>query len=232
MTGTLVDLVIAAAAFVGSHFLFSSQPIRGILVGGLGEGLFSLLYSLLSAILLTWCIFAYRDAPYVEYWPTLAGARYLASAVMIFSAVLLVCGFTSYNPTAIGIPRLVQPSDPTAGILRVTRHPVMWAIGLWGIVHMIANGDAASLIFFGAFAVLALGGTVALDRKKRTTMAPTTWEALMRGTSNVPFVALVQGRARVSLSEIGYWRIGLGLLAYAGFLLGHGSIIGVSAIAG
>jgi protein-S-isoprenylcysteine O-methyltransferase Ste14 len=42
------------------------------------------------------------------------------------------------------------------GIVRVTRHPFLIGVGLWAVVHLVANGDVASFIFFGAFAVTAL----------------------------------------------------------------------------
>jgi hypothetical protein len=46
-----------------------------------------------------------------------------------------------HKHTATGLDRLPKPSDPARGMYWVTRHPVTWAIGLWGIVHMLANGD-------------------------------------------------------------------------------------------
>src|ERR1700737_4604965 len=87
--------------------------------------------------------------------------------VMPLAAILVIGGYPPPNPTAVGMERAAGADDPAPGILRVTRHPVMWAIGLWAISHVVANGDAASVLFFGAIAGLALGGTVLIDRKKQ-----------------------------------------------------------------
>ena len=62
--------------------------------------------------------------------------------------------------------------DPAPGILKVTRHPMMWAFGLWALAHIAANGDLRSLLLFGSMAVLALYGTVRLDAKRRAQNLP------------------------------------------------------------
>ena len=232
MIGPLTTLAVAAIAFVGTHFLFSSDQVRPKLVSALGDGLYTLIFSVWAAILFAWMVIGYIDAPYVEIWPPVTGTRHLAMSVMALAAILLVAGTSGYNPTATGLNRLTKPSDPAMGIYQVTRHPVMWAIGLWGIVHMLANGDAASLILFGSLTFLALAGTVALDRKKRSTMSDEEWRRFLAATSNVPFAALIQGRARLSLGDIGWWRIGLGIVLYLGLLFGHPHLFGVSPLGG
>jgi uncharacterized membrane protein len=50
---------------------------------------------------------------------------------------------------------------PPQGIVRVTRHPFLTGVGLWALVHLIGDGDVASLVFFAVWAVVALAGTVA-----------------------------------------------------------------------
>jgi uncharacterized membrane protein len=39
---------------------------------------------------------------------------------------------------------------PARGIQRVTRHPFLWGVAVWAFVHLIANGDVASLMLFGS----------------------------------------------------------------------------------
>ena len=109
----------------------------------------------------------------------------------------------------------------------VNRHPVMWAITLWALAHMMANGDVASLIFFAAFAGLALAGMPAIDRRRRAMMGD-AWDSFEAVTSVLPFAALARGRARVNLGQIGVWRIAGGVLLYGLLLFGHRAVIGVS----
>jgi uncharacterized membrane protein len=145
------------------------------------------------------------------------------------AAILLVAGYTTPNPTAVGMERAARADDPAPGILRITRHPVMWAIGLWAISHMIANGDLRSLLFFGAFAALSLGGTLLIDRKKRLALG-SNWPRLAEVTSNLPFAAILTGRTRPRLRDIGLLRLAAGLLLYAVLYEAHALIAGVPVI--
>jgi uncharacterized membrane protein len=100
-------------------------------------------------------------------------------------------------------------------------------VGLWALVHLIANGDVASLVFFATWAVVALAGTVSIDRKRRRLLGA-AWEPFAAQTSVVPFAAVAARRNRFRLREIGAWRWGIALVAYALMLGGHSHIIGVS----
>ncbi len=152
--------------------------------------------------------------------------RHVTLSVMPFAAILLVAGLSGRNPTAMYWSN-PKSDKPIPGILLVTRHPVMWAITLWALAHMIPNGDVASLIFFCAFAGLALAGMPAIDRRRRAMMGA-AWESFETGTSLVPFAAMISGRARVSLGRIGVWRIVGGVAVYGVLLFGHQAVIGVS----
>ncbi|MEX2450625.1 MAG: NnrU family protein [Rhodospirillales bacterium] len=225
MSAELTELAIASLAFVAGHFIISSEPMRGVLVRRLGEAVFVVLFSLIAAGFLAWMILAYFKAPTIEYWQLGTGARHLALGLMVPASVFLFAGYTIFNPTAVGLERLAGEEKKPHGIIKVTRHPVMWGIGLWGISHMTANGDAAALIFFGALTFLALAGTLAIDRKKARTMGA-QWPAFKEGSSNVPFLALLSGRAQVSLKEIGYWRLLGGLVLYGLLVWAHPLVIG------
>jgi len=122
--------------------------------------------------------------------------------------------------------RSARADDPEWGILSVTRHPVMWGIGLWAVSHLIANGDASSLLFFGALSALALGGTVLIDRKKQLALG-SNWPRLTQVTSNVPFAALLAGRTKLRWREIGILRIAAGLLLCAVLYLAHPKFAGL-----
>ena len=226
MTGTLLELFLAGLAFAGSHLVISSTPLRAVLVGALGERPFLGAYSLLSLVLLAWLIWAYTGAPYVELWDAPAGVKHLTMGVVFLASMFLACGVSTPNPTSIA----GGPPKPV-GIVKVTRHPVMWGIGLWGAVHLAANGDAASVMLFGWLTALALGGTVLLDLKKRRTMGE-AWTAFAQGSSNVPFAALVAGRTKVGLAEIGWGRIAAGVVLYVVLNVGHEYVIGVPTFVG
>ena len=226
MTGSLAHVFIAAFAFVAGHFVLSHPPLRGVLVARLGEKAFRAVHGVVALATLMWMIKAYGAAPYVELWPTAAWTRHVTLAVMPFAAILLVAGLTARNPTAMYWNN-PGTDEPIPGILMVTRHPVMWAITLWALAHMVPNGDAASLIFFAAFAGLALAGMPAIDRRRRAVMGE-AWNSFEAVTSVLPFAALARGRAWVNLGQIGVWQIAGGVLLYGLLLFGHRAVIGVS----
>ena len=221
----LLSLVIAGVAFCGSHILLSSTRLRGSLRDQLGERGFLAVYSLTSLVIFAWFVAAYSAAPRIVLWPSQRWTALIPVSVMPLATILLVAGYTTRNPTAVGMERSARWDDPAPGILSVTRHPVMWAIGLWAVSHLIANGDLSSVLFFGSLAALALGGTVLIDRKKQLALG-SNWPRLTEVTSNVPFAALLAGRTKLRWRDIGMLRIVAGLLLYAVLYLAHEKITG------
>jgi uncharacterized membrane protein len=206
--------------------LLSSTRMRGSLREQLGEYGFLAVYSLTAAVTFAWFLMAYTRAPTIELWPRQPWTALVPVVVMPLGTILLIAGYTTPNPTTVGMERTARADDPAPGILRVTRHPVMWAIGLWAISHLVANGDLGSLIFFGALALLSLGGTVLIDRKKRLALG-SDWPRLAALTSNFPFAALVTGRTRLRWRDVSILRIIAGLLLYAVFFRAHAVITGL-----
>ena len=229
MDHRLLSLVIAGIAFCGSHVLLSSTRLRGALRDQLGERGFIAVYSLTSLAIFAWFVAAYATAPTIGLWPRQRWTALVPVSVMPLAAILLVAGYSTRNPTAVGMERSARADDPAPGILSVTRHPVMWAIGLWALSHLIANGDLSSLLFFGALAALALGGTVLIDRKKQLALG-SNWPRLAQVTSNLPFAALLAGRTKLRWREIGVLRIAAGLLLYAVLYLAHPIITGLPVV--
>jgi tripartite-type tricarboxylate transporter receptor subunit TctC len=208
----MMGLVAATAAFLITHFV-TSTPLRAKLVGAIGEWPYRGLYSLVAFITLGWMIWAYAGAPREPLW---SGIREIPRILMPVAFVLLACGFWR-NPTLVGADKLLKSEDPARGIIRITRHPIMWAFMLWAAAHLIARGDLSALVFFGGFLVLAALGTVLMDRRKKSNP---DFERFARVTSNIPFVAIAQGRNRIVWREIGWLRPAIGIVVFvAAFLL-------------
>ena len=206
-------LVVATAAFLATHFI-TSTPLRPALVRAIGERPYQGIYSLVALATLVWMIWAYRHAPPDSLW---TGPRLLPVLVMPFAFVLLACGYFR-NPTMVGADKLLKSDEPARGVIRITRHPLMWAIMLWALAHMLSRGDSPSLVFFGGFLALAALGTVLMDRRKR---ANADWARFAALTSNLPFLAIVQGRNRLVWREIGWKRPLIGLALFVSFFFGH-----------
>jgi uncharacterized membrane protein len=231
MTGHILELLIAAIVFVGSHFGIASTWVRDDLVRRLGERAYVGLFTAVSLILLAWLIRAYSNVedPIVLWW-TPAVLIIVPLVVMPLALLLFVGGYTQRNPTAVMQSHTLPTERPAPGVLAITRHPLMWGIGLWAVVHLIVSDDLASIIFFAALAVLALYGTRLLDAKKQRTWPAEDWQRFASVTSNVPFAAILTSRNELSFKEIGWWRIMLAGILYIVLVPLHGVVLGVPVV--
>ena len=226
MAESFTPLIVATLVFVGSHFLLSAGPVRRPLNATLGRWGFLFAYSVVALASFVWMCLAYRRAPFIDYWPREDWMWWLTLVVTLLASILLACGYLSPNPASVIGDRALARDEPAAGIFAITRHPVLWAIALWAAVHMLATGDAASLIFFGGLLVLALFGMWHIDLR-RDLEGNAGWIRFRERTSLVPFAALVQGRARLSLAELGWRKPVVGIVLWIVLTEGHEWVVGV-----
>ena len=221
----MLMLVLAAGTFVGIHLFISSSRLRDRIVGATGEQPYLGLFSLLSIAILAWLILAYSRAPTVPLWNTPGWLRGPAIVVMLIAVALVVIGLTTPSPTVTGGTGALDREDAARGILRVTRHPFLCGVALWAALHLLLNGDAASLVLFGALLGLALIGPPSIDAKRQRAFGA-RWERFAATTSIVPFAAIAAGRNQLRLEEIGAWRMALSLAVYVVLIVFHGRLFG------
>ena len=191
----MTALIVAAVAFVGSHFVLS-HPLRAPLVARIGERGFLALYSLVAFATLGWLVWAFRAAPpTTPWWPVGDGLWAIVSAAMLVASVLLV-GSLVGNPALPTGGEPVRAPDAARGVFAVTRHPMMWSFALWGLCHVAVMPTAANAVLAGSIVVLALVGAALQDRKKER-LQPDVWPQWEVRTSYWPFAAIAAGRARL-----------------------------------
>lgn len=218
----MLQLTIACLVFLALHVL-PSTPLRPALARAIGEKPYLGLFSLASLGGIVWMVIAYKAAPVAVLWP---GLRHLPSAIMPFALILVVAGGMTPNPTAVGAGRLLERDNPARGILRVTRHPIMWGIMLWAGAHLLARGELRSTLFFGSFLLLAAAGTVLMDRRKAARFGE-RWMRFARSTSNLPFLAIAQGRNHFAWREIGIAKVVIALVVFGLIFHFHPWLFGV-----
>jgi uncharacterized membrane protein len=102
----------------------------------------------------------------------------------------------------VALTLFVSAFMPT-NLKRLTRHPMLWGVTVWAAVHLVANGDLASLILFGSFGAFSL-----FDM----------WSANRRG-------------AELSAKVVPYWRdvlvAAVGGIVYVGLLHSHEMLFGM-----
>ncbi|TAN70744.1 MAG: hypothetical protein EPN20_05275 [Magnetospirillum sp.] len=220
LTGGFGHLVLAVVCFLVAHSLTNLRPLRHRIEAGVGKAGFYGGYSVLSTVLLVWVIAAAIDSPTIVLWEQRPWMRWAPSLAMPVVCLLWVCGLTQPNPFSIGPGgRGFDPARP--GILRLTRHPVVWGLGLWAGAHMIPNGHLAGVMLFTPLLILSVLGPRILDAKRRQSLGWEEWRRLADGVSGpADWPAL--------LAEVGLWRL-LGGVALVPVLMAlHPLVIGLN----
>ena len=216
-----LEIALLWLAFGASHVLLSSRALRPRLVAVLGERGHLAAYSVIALAVfvpLVWLYFAERaTSPWL--WtlprgPVLQGVVYVGMGVA-FS--LLATSFATPSPASL------VPGRATArGVLRITRHPLVMSLGLFGLLHLLPNGRAADLAFFGGFPVFALVGCWHQDRRKLAA-GDAGFRAFCEATPFLPFT----GRETLrGLRELPPLVVGLAVAVTVALRYLHGPLFG------
>ena len=211
----MIELIAAIVVFILTHIIPAYGKLRQGLIDRLGKRLYIVLYSILSWSVIIWLGFAFIGAPYIELWGQPPWTRWAPLLGMPIVCIFFIGGFLASNPLSLAIGKSAFNSEQP-GIIGLYRHPVMLAFALWALLHLIPNGDVASLLMFGLLMALSFYGPYALDKRKKQTLGETEWQRL----------AASKGK----LSGINGWVPGLfgGAAFYLLLLWGHEWVIGVS----
>lgn len=221
----MVMLALAAALWVAVHVGIAGTRVRGALAARLGEGGFRLGYSVLSFAAIGLLVTAWQTAPRPPMWHLPDAARWAMAALMLPAFWLFVASVASPNPTAVA----GKLEGEVRGIQRITRHPMLWSFAIWAALHLLAKGDAAGVLFFGAFLVTALVGMPSIDAKLAA-RDPALWARLAPATSILPFGAILTGRNRLALHEVPWTVWAIGTVAWALTLWLHPVLFGWPAL--
>jgi uncharacterized membrane protein len=227
----MLSLLFAAIFFVLLHVAVAVPALRDGLIARLGPGPYRGLFALASLGGVVWLCLAYDGAPVIATWGPLIGLKPVALAGMLVAVGFVVLGLTTPSPTAVGGEAVLARAPAPVGIQRITRHPFLWGVALWAALHLAVNGDLASLLLFGALGLVALLGTASIDRKRRRALGA-AWGGFAAATSNLPFLAIAQGRARPGLDGHRLWQWLAVLAAFAALLALHAPLFGVSPLPG
>ena len=146
----LLIMIVGLALFIGVHVLVSMRDQRAHLIAQWGEGPYKIGFSLLSALGLALIVYGfglYRQAGYIDVWSPPAWTRHIAVALMLPAVICLVAAYVRGN------------------IKRTLKHPMLVAIKLWALAHLIANGDLGSIILFGSFLGWAVYDRISLKHR-------------------------------------------------------------------
>jgi uncharacterized membrane protein len=184
-------LILGLVLFLGVHSVsIVAVGWRDAQVAQRGEQAWKGLYSIASLIGFGLIVYGYglaRQAPIVLYTPP-AAMRHVALLLMLPVFPLLASS---------GLPGRIKAA---------AKHPMLLAVKLWAVAHLLANGNLADVLLFGAFLAWAVADRISVKRR--------------------PIRPLPAAPAR-SVNDLIVLVAGLGI--YALFLLwGHAWLIGMS----
>jgi uncharacterized membrane protein len=166
-------LVLGIAIFLGIHLLPTVPGLRDRLAARLGANGYRALFSLLSLAGLALLVYGFAKAPLIEIWTPPPFTRWVAIVLMWPAFVFLAAAYL--------------PGEIKARL----KHPFLVAVKTWALAHLIANGDLASIILFGAFLAYAVYDRIALKGRRPTALIA----ARGPGTRRNDLLALALGTA-------------------------------------
>ena len=201
-------IVVLLLLFASSHMLLSSRTIRSRLVAWLGDKRFLAGYSIVALAFFAPLVYYYlthrHAGPLLWPAPDSGAVDFLLVLANVVGFVLLVAGVMTPSPASVAGAPLDEPS----GVQRITRHAVFMGMGIWALAHVIVNGYASDVAFFGGIVVFVLIGSWHQDRRKlaggdprflrfhaATTFVPFTGPGALRGLMELPPVAVIIGVA-------------------------------------
>jgi uncharacterized membrane protein len=191
-------VIVGLAIFLGIHSVSIVAPRwRLATIARIGEGPWKIAYSVVSIASFALLVYGYgqaRMAPVVLYVPP-RGLRHVALLLMLPVFPLFAA---AYFP---------------GRIKAVTKHPMLVAVKLWALAHLLANGTLDDVILFGAFLAWAVADRISVKRRSAAEQHHLPG-APPRGSVNDGIAIVV------------------GLVVYVAFLFGvHRWLIGVSPLA-
>ncbi len=143
-------LILGLIIFIGTHAFTMARGARSQAIARLGEGPYKGLYSLVSLIglvLIVWGYGDYRAGGYTQVWNPPVWTRHLA--------VLLVW------PAFVAFAAAYLPGR----IRRALKHPMLAALKIWALAHLLANGDLGSMLLFGGLLAWAVVARISTKRR-------------------------------------------------------------------
>ncbi len=135
-------LVLGLIVFFAIHFVPTSPDIRNGLVERFGAGTYKLAFSVISLLGFALIVIGYHKLQLspgknpVLFSPP-EWTRHIAYLLMLPSMIFLV---------AANVPSRIRTA---------VKHPMLLAVKLWALAHLLVNGDLGSLLLFGSFLAYA-----------------------------------------------------------------------------
>ncbi len=145
--------------FFGTHLYTAiARAPREALVKKLGAGPYKGLYSLVSLAGFALIVIGWRSADASLLYTPPEGGRPIAYLLTLFAFIMLAAAYA-----------------PKGKIAAAIKHPMLAGVKAWAFAHLLVNGEARSVILFGAFLAYGVIDRIAVKRRGDDGPAPGPW---------------------------------------------------------
>ena len=197
---------VSVVAFMLGHIV--PGLLRGAITARIGHVAYVVTFSITSLFITLW--------PY-EIWQ-----NHVTLTLMLPACILWAAAIIQPCPLSIGRKKGFDLTHP--GINRLTRHPLLLGMMLWGLGHIVPNGDLVAFMFFGGATVFAIAGFWRMEKIRARHMDDAEYKAILDGTRRFDLTGIAKG-------AFGWRDIVLGIGLYIVILWAHPHVIGVDPLA-
>ena len=163
-------LIVGLVLFLGIHSVRMLVPeMRQAQIDTRGLNTWKGMYSLVAIagfVILVWGYGIARQDP-VVFWIAPGWMSHLVALMMLPAMILLIAS-----------------QLPAGRIKAAVKHPMLLAVKIWALAHLLVNGDLASFLLFGGFLVWAVADRISEKRRLRAGITsnpvagPVKWDIL------------------------------------------------------
>ena len=145
-------LGLGLAVFFAVHLLPTMPDVRAGLVERMGKGAYAGLFSFLSLAGFALICYGYAHLQQVPgknpiLWTPPTWTKHIAFALMIPACIFLVAAY---------VPSRIRTA---------LKNPMLIAIKIWALAHLLANGDLAGMVLFTSFLLFAVYDRISLKSR-------------------------------------------------------------------
>ena len=148
----MLVMVLGLLLFFAIHLVPTNVELKNGLIARFGEGGYKAIFSVLALVGLTLIVLGFyklqlHPGKNPQLWDPPVWSRHIALALMLPAMIALVAAY---------VPSRIHTA---------LKHPMLVAIKIWALAHLLANGDLASLVLFGSFLAFAVYDRISVKRR-------------------------------------------------------------------
>ena len=206
----MTQLILGLILFLGAHSVrIVADDWRTQKIEAWGEKAFKGVYTVASLLGFYLLVVGYGEARLqtVALWTPPTATRHISVLLMLFASILLMAAYVPRNHLKMHLG-----------------HPMVLSVKVWALAHLLANGNLADVVLFGAFLVWSVLNFKSARARDRAMLQSATGSDDASGSSPIENESPKQPKTVATLIAV---LLGLAFWGGMTFVL-HAQWIGVS----